>query len=70
MSAEEGGRSEALVSLGLGPGANDEEMQQFFAMGMLMNVIASMDATSHSSAWIKACLPPAWLAPEWAEQLS
>ena len=45
-------------------------MQQFFAMGMLMNVIASMDATSHSSAWIKACLPPAWLAPEWAEQLS
>jgi AcrR family transcriptional regulator len=44
-------------------GADDEEMQRFFATGMLMNVIASMDATSHSSAWIKACLPPAWLAP-------
>ncbi|HTW19772.1 MAG TPA: TetR/AcrR family transcriptional regulator [Mycobacteriales bacterium] len=44
-------------------GASDEEMQQFFALGMLMNVIASMDATSHSSAWIKACLPPAWLNP-------
>jgi len=51
-------------------GANDEEMQQFFAMGMLMNVIASMDAITHSSAWIKACLPPAWLAPEWDEQSS
>jgi AcrR family transcriptional regulator len=44
-------------------GAGDEEMQKFFATGMLMNVIASMDATSHSSDWIKACLPPAWLAP-------
>src|SRR5580658_4544868 len=44
-------------------GADDEEMQKFFATGMLMNVIASMDATSHSSAWIKACLPPAWLMP-------
>jgi AcrR family transcriptional regulator len=44
-------------------GADDEEMQKFFATGMLMNVIASMDATSHSSAWIKACLPPAWLLP-------
>ena len=27
-------------------GASDEELQQFFAMGMLMNVIACMDATS------------------------
>lgn len=44
-------------------GATDEELQSFFATGMLMNVIASMDATSHSSDWIKACLPPAWLAP-------
>jgi AcrR family transcriptional regulator len=44
-------------------GAGDEEMQKFFATGMLMNVIASMDATSHSSDWIKACLPPAWLSP-------
>jgi AcrR family transcriptional regulator len=44
-------------------GAGDEEMQKFFATGMLMNVIASMDATAHTSDWIKACLPPAWLAP-------
>jgi AcrR family transcriptional regulator len=44
-------------------GADDEKMQSFFATGMLMNVIACMDATSHTSAWIKACVPPAWLAP-------
>jgi AcrR family transcriptional regulator len=43
-------------------GADDEEMQRFFAMGMLMNVIASMDATAHSGSWVKACLPPEWLA--------
>jgi AcrR family transcriptional regulator len=42
-------------------GADEERMKEFFATGMLMNVIASMDATSHDSAWIKACLPPAWL---------
>jgi AcrR family transcriptional regulator len=43
-------------------GASEEDMQTFFAKGMLMNVIASMDAASHSSEWIKACVPPAWLA--------
>jgi AcrR family transcriptional regulator len=43
-------------------GASEEEMQRFFATGMLLNVVASMDATSHSSEWIKACLPPAWLS--------
>lgn len=49
-------------------GADDEEMQRFFGRGMLTNVIASMDAASHDSAWIKACLPPAWLtAPVFAE---
>jgi AcrR family transcriptional regulator len=49
-------------------GADDETMQSFFATGMLMNVIASMDATSHDSSWIKACLPPAWLtSPVWSE---
>jgi AcrR family transcriptional regulator len=42
-------------------GASEEEMQLFFAKGMLMNVIASMDAASHSSEWIKACVPPSWL---------
>jgi AcrR family transcriptional regulator len=50
-------------------GADDETMQSFFATGMLMNVIASMDATSYSSAWIKACLPPAWLtSPAWDDE--
>jgi AcrR family transcriptional regulator len=49
-------------------GADDEKMQQFFAMGMLMNVIAAMDATSHRSDWIKACIPPSWLMPtSWDE---
>lgn len=43
-------------------GLDEERLQQFFAMGMLMNVLASMDATSHSSEWVKACLPPTWLA--------
>jgi AcrR family transcriptional regulator len=42
-------------------GADDDELQQFFAMGMLMNVMASMDATAHDSEWVKACLTPAWL---------
>ena len=42
-------------------GADDEEMRKFFAMGMLINVMASMDATSHDSEWVKACLEPDWL---------
>jgi AcrR family transcriptional regulator len=46
-------------------GASDEELQGFFAMGMLMNVMASMDATSHESTWVKACVPPDWLRPDW-----
>jgi hypothetical protein len=32
---------------------------------MLMNVMATLDATSHGAAWVKACLPPAWLTPDW-----
>jgi AcrR family transcriptional regulator len=43
-------------------GASDEDMQAFFAMGMLMNVIAAMDATSYGHDWVEACVPPAWLA--------
>jgi AcrR family transcriptional regulator len=43
-------------------GAGDEQLQQFFAIGMLMNVIAAMDATAYGLAWVKACVPPAWLA--------
>ena len=45
-------------------GLGDDRLQQFFAMGMLMNVVAAMDATNHPSQWVKACIPPAWLAPQ------
>jgi AcrR family transcriptional regulator len=44
-------------------GLDEERLQAFFAMGMLMNVMAAMDATAHASQWVKACVPPAWLAP-------
>ena len=43
-------------------GQDDACLQEFFAKGMLMNVLAAMDATSHPSQWVKACIPPAWLA--------
>jgi AcrR family transcriptional regulator len=42
-------------------GATDEELQSFFATGMLINVVASMDANNHDTSWVKACVPPAWL---------
>ena len=45
-------------------GAGDEDMQAFFAMGMLMNVIAAMDATSSGHDWVEACVPPAWIATD------
>jgi AcrR family transcriptional regulator len=44
-------------------GVDEERLQQFFAMGMLMNVMAAMDATSHAATWVKACLAPSWLRP-------
>jgi AcrR family transcriptional regulator len=44
-------------------GQDDQRLQEFFAMGMLMNVLAAMDATSHPSQWVKACIPPTWLTP-------
>jgi AcrR family transcriptional regulator len=44
-------------------GVDDEKLQHFFAMGMLINVLASMDATNHPMQWVKACIPPAWMAP-------
>jgi AcrR family transcriptional regulator len=44
-------------------GRDDACLHEFFAKGMLMNVLASMDATSHPSQWVKACIPPAWLSP-------
>jgi AcrR family transcriptional regulator len=43
-------------------GYGDDRLQQFFAMGMLMNVLAAMDATSHPHQWVKACTAPAWVA--------
>jgi AcrR family transcriptional regulator len=42
-------------------GADEEQLQRFVGMGMLMNVIAAMDATSHGAAWVKACVSPDWL---------
>lgn len=44
-------------------GVDEERLQIFFAMGMLMNALAAMDATSHPAHWVKACIPPSWLAP-------
>src|SRR4051794_18478325 len=44
-------------------GVDDDRLQQFFAMGMLMNVMAAMDATSHAETWVKACISPSWLRP-------
>ena len=44
-------------------GQSEDCLQEFFAKGMLMNVLAAMDATSHPSQWVKACIPPAWLTP-------
>jgi AcrR family transcriptional regulator len=38
-------------------GAGPEELQQFFAMGMLLNVAASMDLPSVDLAWAGDCLP-------------
>lgn len=46
-------------------GMDDACLQEFFAKGMLMNVLAAMDATSHPAQWVKACIPPAWLTPDW-----
>lgn len=43
---------------------DEEQLQKFFGMGMLMNVLAAMDATAHSATWIKACLPPHWLVAD------
>jgi len=45
-------------------GQDEACLSDFFAKGMLMNVLAAMDATSHPSQWVKACIPPAWLHPQ------
>ena len=45
-------------------GLGDDELQRFFAFGMLMNVMASMDASNHGdAAWVQACTTPLWLTP-------
>lgn len=44
-------------------GVDDATLRAFFGQGMLMNVLAAMDATSHPAGWVKACLIPAWLNP-------
>ena len=44
-------------------GQDDACLSEFFAKGMLMNVLAAMDAPSHPSQWVQACIPPAWLHP-------
>lgn len=38
-------------------GATDEEVRQFFAAGMLLNVMAAMDLRSHDPTWADRFLP-------------
>jgi AcrR family transcriptional regulator len=37
-------------------GASDEEIQRFFAIGMLINVVAAMDAQGLDEPWIRALM--------------
>ncbi|MEZ5114775.1 MAG: TetR/AcrR family transcriptional regulator [Candidatus Nanopelagicales bacterium] len=39
-------------------GVPEDEVRSFFAMGMLMNVIAAMDLDHLDAPWAQACLPP------------
>jgi AcrR family transcriptional regulator len=39
-------------------GADPERVREFFAMGMLFNVIAAMDLPSLDEAWAKRLVPP------------
>jgi AcrR family transcriptional regulator len=39
-------------------GLEEERIVLFFAKGMLLNVIAAMDATDLGEAWVRACLDP------------
>jgi AcrR family transcriptional regulator len=43
-------------------GLPEDRLQAFFATGMLMNVMAALDAASHPAQWVKACVAPDWLA--------
>ena len=35
-----------------------EEIRRFFAMGMLLNVVAAMDLPSSHASWVVDCVPP------------
>jgi AcrR family transcriptional regulator len=39
-------------------GAAPEQIREFFAMGMLMNVAAAMDLPGYDSWWAADCVPP------------
>jgi AcrR family transcriptional regulator len=39
-------------------GLDEERIALFFAKGMLLNVIAAMDATDLGEVWVRACLGP------------
>lgn len=38
-------------------GLDDEDIRTFFAFGMLLNVLAAVDADSLNEPWVKACHP-------------
>jgi AcrR family transcriptional regulator len=38
-------------------GAPPEEIRRFFAMGMLLNVIAAMDLARYDARWVQDCVP-------------
>ncbi|HVB27021.1 MAG TPA: hypothetical protein VNE21_03795, partial [Mycobacteriales bacterium] len=38
-------------------GRTDEQVKDFFAHGMLLNVIAALDATALDEPWARCCTP-------------
>jgi AcrR family transcriptional regulator len=38
-------------------GVSPEEVRQFFAAGMLLNIVAAMDLQRHDEAWAAICMP-------------
>lgn len=47
-------------------GLDDELLRAFFAQGMLLNVMAAVDAAALDESWARACQPDAeqFFAPE------
>lgn len=43
---------------GAASGADEDALRQFFAFGMLMNVVTAMELESADSWWAVACVPP------------